>query len=113
MVSHSGVAIRREDISSPIVQQLISALNAELEDMYPEEGANHFRLDADEVAGRAVAKGALVGGLGREAIAGGRSGSRMDCPARLTDAPAGRPLRTTKTVTMGRPERELDCVSAL
>jgi GNAT superfamily N-acetyltransferase len=50
MVSHSGVAIRREDISSPIVQQLISALNAELEDMYPEEGANHFRLDADEVA---------------------------------------------------------------
>lgn len=30
-------------------QQLIAALNAELDERYPEEGANHFRLDADEV----------------------------------------------------------------
>jgi GNAT superfamily N-acetyltransferase len=42
--------IRRAEITSPIVQQLILALNAELEAMYPEEGANHFRLDADEVS---------------------------------------------------------------
>jgi hypothetical protein len=28
---------------------LISALNAELTSLYPEEGANHFRLDAEEV----------------------------------------------------------------
>jgi GNAT superfamily N-acetyltransferase len=42
--------IRREEITSLIAQQLILALNAELEDRYPEEGANHFRLDADEVA---------------------------------------------------------------
>jgi GNAT superfamily N-acetyltransferase len=41
--------IRRAEISSPIVQQLILALNVELEAMYPEEGANHFRLDAEEV----------------------------------------------------------------
>jgi GNAT superfamily N-acetyltransferase len=28
---------------------LIAALNAELDAIYPEAGANHFRLDADEV----------------------------------------------------------------
>jgi putative acetyltransferase len=46
----NDTSIRRAEITSPIVQQLILALNAELEEMYPEEGANHFRLDADEVA---------------------------------------------------------------
>jgi putative acetyltransferase len=50
MNSDNEVDIRRAEITSPIVQQLILALNAELEEMYPEEGANHFRLDADEVA---------------------------------------------------------------
>src|SRR6478609_6493233 len=46
---------------------LIAALNAELLALYPEEGATHFRLDADEVApGRgaflvAYADGAPVG----------------------------------------------------
>ena len=44
------VEIRREDILSLVPQQLIRALNAELEERYPEEGANFFRLDADEVA---------------------------------------------------------------
>jgi putative acetyltransferase len=44
------IEIRREDILSPVVQQLIAALNAELEERYPEEGANHFRLDPEEVA---------------------------------------------------------------
>lgn len=47
--SNIAIDIRRAEIASPIVQQLILALNAELEDMYPEEGANHFRLDANEV----------------------------------------------------------------
>ncbi len=37
------------DLRSPAAQRLIAALNAELQAMYPEEGANHFRLDADEV----------------------------------------------------------------
>jgi putative acetyltransferase len=45
-----GVTIRRVDILSPAARELIEALNAELSDRYPEEGANHFRLDPDEVA---------------------------------------------------------------
>ena len=50
MVHPAEIDIRREDILSPVAQQLILALNAELEGRYPEEGANFFRLDADEVA---------------------------------------------------------------
>lgn len=49
-VKPSDIEIRREDILSAIPQQLILALNTELEERYPEEGANFFRLDADEVA---------------------------------------------------------------
>jgi len=41
--------IRSESLRVPIVETLIRALNAELEARYPEEGANHFRLDPDEV----------------------------------------------------------------
>lgn len=44
------VAIERADILSPEAQALIAALNKELSERYPEEGANHFRLDAAEVA---------------------------------------------------------------
>jgi GNAT superfamily N-acetyltransferase len=46
----TNVDVRRADISSPDAQQLILALNAELDGRYPEEGANFFRLDAEEVA---------------------------------------------------------------
>jgi GNAT superfamily N-acetyltransferase len=49
-LNKTNVDIRRADILSPVVQQLISALNSELEGRYPEEGANHFRLDPEEVA---------------------------------------------------------------
>ena len=42
--------IQSESLDSPVVKQLILALNAELEERYPEEGANHFRLDPEEVA---------------------------------------------------------------
>jgi len=45
-----AVEIRRTDIRSPEAQSLILALNAELKARYPEEGACHFRLEADEVA---------------------------------------------------------------
>src|SRR4051812_29687292 len=44
------VDLRREELSAPVVQRLISALNAELESIYPEDGANFFRLDPEEVA---------------------------------------------------------------
>jgi GNAT superfamily N-acetyltransferase len=48
--SGTTVEFRREELSAPIVERLISALNAELEARYPEEGANFFRLDPEEVA---------------------------------------------------------------
>jgi len=42
--------VRREDLASPVAGALIAALNAELTERYPEEGACHFGLDAAEVA---------------------------------------------------------------
>lgn len=44
------ISIRRERLDSPVARTLIGRLNAELAAAYPEEGANHFRLDPDEVA---------------------------------------------------------------
>ena len=44
------VTIRREPLGSPVALELIDRLNAELAAAYPEDGANHFRLDLDEVA---------------------------------------------------------------
>ena len=44
------VVVQRSDILSPPARTLIAALNKELSRTYPEEGACHFRLDADEVA---------------------------------------------------------------
>src|SRR5215510_6326071 len=46
----TSVVVQRSDILSPPARILIAALNAELSRTYPEEGACHFRLDADEVA---------------------------------------------------------------
>jgi GNAT superfamily N-acetyltransferase len=43
------VSIRRADLSSEAAIKLISGLNRELSQRYPEDGANHFRLDAEEV----------------------------------------------------------------
>ena len=63
MISTDEIEIRRDDILSPVVQRLISALNAELEARYPEEGANHFRLDPEEVAdGRGAFLVVYIGG---------------------------------------------------
>jgi putative acetyltransferase len=46
----SDVIIERVDIYSSTARDLILALNSELSGRYPEQGACHFRLDADEVA---------------------------------------------------------------
>ena len=46
----TGLAVERADILSPAARALIEALNAELSSRYPEDGATHFRLDAEEVA---------------------------------------------------------------
>lgn len=45
----SMVEILREDVASPVARSLIQALNAELSALFPEPGATHFRLDAEEV----------------------------------------------------------------
>ena len=45
-----NIEIRAEEITSPSAQDLIRGLNAELSERYPEQGANHFRVDPDEVA---------------------------------------------------------------
>lgn len=44
------IELRREDLTSAAAAALILALNEELSRRYPEPGANHFRLDVDEVA---------------------------------------------------------------
>jgi GNAT superfamily N-acetyltransferase len=44
------IRIVREEIAGAIASGLIRALNRELSETYPEEGATHFRLDPDEVA---------------------------------------------------------------
>ena len=48
---HSGVlSISRGELGDEDVLALIAELNMELALRYPEPGANHFRLDPDEVA---------------------------------------------------------------
>lgn len=60
------IETRPAPLDAPLVQRLIGALNAELTARYPEAGANHFQLDADEVApGRGVF---LVAFAGDEAV---------------------------------------------
>jgi len=48
--SADGALVQRGDLLSSAARALIEALNAELSSRYPEPGANHFRLDPDEVA---------------------------------------------------------------
>jgi putative acetyltransferase len=74
---HADVAMSRGDVTSRAARALIEALNAELAQRYPEEGANHFRLDPDEVAD----------GRGAFLIAT-RSGAPIGCGAvrRIADA---------------------------
>jgi putative acetyltransferase len=43
------LTLRPEPLDSAAARLLIQALNAELEGRYPEAGANHFRLDPEEV----------------------------------------------------------------
>jgi putative acetyltransferase len=45
-----ALAIRREALDSSAARLLIGALNVELAAIYPEPGANHFKLGAAEVA---------------------------------------------------------------
>lgn len=45
-----AVRVVRTQLTDHVSQYLIEELNAELSGMYPETGANHFRLDAAETA---------------------------------------------------------------
>src|SRR5262245_54116462 len=45
----SDLTLHPEPLDSPAARRLIPALNAELEGRYPEAGADHFRLDPEEV----------------------------------------------------------------
>jgi pimeloyl-ACP methyl ester carboxylesterase/GNAT superfamily N-acetyltransferase len=45
-----GLTVRQERLDGPVAYELIAALNRELEERYPEDGANHFTLDLAEVA---------------------------------------------------------------
>lgn len=46
----AAVCIERVELGSAVATELITELNAELDGLYPEAGATHFRLDAEEVA---------------------------------------------------------------
>ncbi len=48
-MSANGITIARADLKAAPSQALIAALNAELSGAYSEPGANHFRVDPDEV----------------------------------------------------------------
>jgi putative acetyltransferase len=45
-----SVTIERRELTSSLAQFLIASLNEELSAQYPEEGANYFRLDPEEVS---------------------------------------------------------------
>jgi len=45
----STITIARAELTAEVSRRLIEALNAELAGLYPEPGANHFRLDPGEV----------------------------------------------------------------
>ena len=86
-----SVEIRREDLLSPVAQSLILALNAELEERYPEEGANFFRLDADEVGeGRGAFFIAYLEGLAVGCGAVRRTGDAIAEIKRMYVSPSAR-----------------------
>ena len=45
----SDLSIRRGNLASSTAQGLIAQLNRELQAQYPEPGANHFRLETEDV----------------------------------------------------------------
>lgn len=51
MTPEEAITITRAAVNADVSRALIDALNAELSGVYSEPGANHFRLDPEEVAG--------------------------------------------------------------
>jgi GNAT superfamily N-acetyltransferase len=50
VATEHSAELRRADVTSSVARALIDALNRELDERYPEEGANFFHLDPDEVS---------------------------------------------------------------
>jgi GNAT superfamily N-acetyltransferase len=103
----SGLRIRNAEFTSALAGRLIRALNEELEERYPEEGANHFELSAEEVA---EGRGAfLVAYLEGEPVGCGavRMISPRECEIkRMYVVPAGRGRGIG-----GKILHELECVA--
>lgn len=54
-MTSEAITIARAELTADVSRALIDSLNAELRGMYPEPGATHFNLQAEEVAdGRGV-----------------------------------------------------------
>ena len=49
-MTSEGITIARAELTAEVSRGLIASLNAELNVLYPEPGANHFQLDPEEVA---------------------------------------------------------------
>ena len=45
-----AIRVVHAELLDDVSQKLIAALNAELSAMYPEPGANHFKLDLEDTA---------------------------------------------------------------
>src|SRR5437660_10729093 len=99
--SAGGVLVQRGDLLSPPARALIEALNVELSSRYPEPGANHFRLDPDEVAdGQGAFLSASSGGRPVGCGAARRIEAGMGEIRRMYVRPGGRGRRTGRD---GRP----------
>jgi GNAT superfamily N-acetyltransferase len=49
-MSSEKITITRAELTADVSRGLIASLNAELSELYPEAGANHFQLDPEEVS---------------------------------------------------------------
>lgn len=91
--------VRRVEITSKIAEGFISALNAELDSIYPEEGANHFRLDEEETL---PGRGAFLVAFFREDPVGCGAIRRVDADTvelkRMYVNPAARGLGVGRTL---------------
>ncbi len=50
-MTSEAITISRAELTADVSRALIDALNAELSGIYSEPGANHFRLDHEEITG--------------------------------------------------------------
>lgn len=93
------VEVRRLEITSPVAVRLITALNAELDSRYPEDGANHFRLDEEETL---PGRGAFLVAYIREDAVGCGAIRRVDANTvelkRMYVDPAARGLGVGRTI---------------